>query len=244
MNYTMEGVEEAVSGLEDFVDDLQKTVEGVFESANDLIQATNHDLLLQVFKKMEKSYNETVIQEIKGEINKWNDEGNNFVWSVKSIHAGEEAYNLADSLQQRIVDKIQDIVEIDLFDNMTVDASKLAIESQKINEGLEQIIEQITPLESRVEECEQDIRTRGEDNYALSMFLPVVVKFGNSTKEFMKQLTGEVKNRFSEFLEEKEASMNAAVEENRQADEKYIQSVLDNAKERFSEFDGLFDDFD
>lgn len=240
MHYTMEGIEEIVTELEDFVDEVQTKIDGAFEIAEGLTKETDYSVLLDIFKDMEKTYNENVIQSVKAEITKWSEEDGNFVWSMDVIKESE-GRAIAEQLQQRVLDKVQEIKEINIFEGMTTGGSP-RIESESIKQKIEEIISnQIHPLEETVEEHVESIKSKAEDNDAAKTFISVVVRFGQSTKEFMKTLMDKINEKLGEALEKMGVQLDTAMESNRSADDKYLQSVMDELEDSLSSLDGLFD---
>ena len=108
-----EQFEPAIQTIEDYALEIQGYVEEVFSNAEELVNKTNYDIVYKTFFQLENAYNDNVLSQVKKNIEEWSESEASYYNLAKSVGLGEEVLNTAKNQQNKIVEAITSMKNIE-----------------------------------------------------------------------------------------------------------------------------------
>ena len=191
-----EAFEEAIRTMEDYVEEVGREIEKLFDELHELaVKENKWEVLYETAKGLENQYNEEVLEEIKKEIGEWAESDGSYVALCKRFKMGKDAEGEARKQQNEIVDKITGQHESDKLGE-TPDFSNTSFDTEEIKKRLGEIAHNTDKIRSIAEEKDGKLKELSEDNESVRTLVSVGLTYGQSIANFVTEVTKEI----SDFL--------------------------------------------
>lgn len=231
----------AIIIMEDYVEEVTKKVNDIFEKFNDCINENTYKVLYDSAKLLEENYNEKVLENIKSSIKEWADGDGSYVSQVKRWKMGDDAIESAQRQQDDIVEKIDSISDIVVISENTQDFSQSHFDPEIVKVNLEDIVEFSKGLEEIVEDKVSELKKLGEENSTIRVIIAVAVTYGKSISTFVQTTTEMASNIISENFERIFSENEEAEEVSKEESEKKVQEMEECSKNLDAIFESLFE---
>ena len=239
------GIGEAFSGaittMSDYVDEVTKKVEEIFEKFNECISQNTYKVLHDSAKSLESAYNETVLAGIKTSMKEWSDGEGSYVSQANRWSVGDDAIGVAQKQQDEIVEKIESIAEVTAISENSPDFLETHFDPEVVKGSLEEIAEFSKGLEEIAENKVAELEKQSEENSTIKTIVAAGVTYGKSISAFVQKTTEMVSNIISENLDRISEENQHAEEESKEQAEKIVQQMEEQTNNLTTVFDSLFE---
>ena len=234
-----EQFEPAIQTIEDYALEIQGYVEEVFSNAEELVNKTNYDIVYKTFFQLESTYNDNVLSQVKKSIEEWAESEASYYNLAKSVGLGEEVLNTAKNQQNKIVEVITSMKNIENLNSYKENADA-DFDLENVKKELEDINEKAKKINDINDDHTQKLKEYAEENEMAKSLISVGIVFGNTITEFIIETTNLVNGILNEQFDVitkniEAASQNAianskaAVERNKQ----YVEEVNKKTRDLF-----------
>ena len=209
-----EQFEPAIQTIEDYALEIQGYVEEVFSNAEELVNKTNYDIVYKTFFQLENAYNDNVLSQVKKNIEEWSESEASYYNLAKSVGLGEEVLNTAKNQQNKIVEAITSMKNIENLDSYKENANA-DIDYDYVKKELEAINEKAKRINDINDDYAQKLKEHAEENEMAKSLISVGIVFGNTITEFIIETTnlvnGILNEQFDVITKNIEASSQNAI---------------------------------
>lgn len=236
-----EAFESAIQTMSEYVSEVQAEVDKVFEEFHQ-VAVIEHpwEVLYKTAANLESSYNEQVLGAVKNEINNWAEGDGSYVSLTVRFKMGEDAKTEAERQQNQIVEEITNISEVALISESAPDFLNTRFELELVKTRLEEISNSAQRLTEIADEKNSALTGLSEENESVKTIVNVGITYGASIANFVSKVTEKISAFLSEQIDSMEQQNEVAVEEAKQAAEKFNQSIEDTLTSLDGFFDNLF----
>lgn len=220
--------ETTIQTMEEYVDEVQKITNSVFEEFEDLINEHPWEIIYDTASKLEEVYNTEVLAEIQKHMENWENEEGSYVAVVQRFKMGQEAEDEARRQQDAIVDKMRDLTDIVVISELALDFTNTHFDLELVRKGLESISDNVqNRLPEIVSEKQTKLTEQAEENEIVKSIVNIGILYGESISSFVIKAAKEIHN----LLDSHTQTIEAAVD-----------GVIDDAEEQVSLFTGTVED--
>lgn len=223
-----EAFESAIQTMSEYVSEVQSEVDKVFEDFHQVAVIDNPwEVLYKTVANLEAAYNDQVLGAVKNEINNWAEGEGSYVSLTVRFKMGEDAKTEAERQQNQIVEEITSVPEISVISETTPDFLNTKFELEAVKTKLEEISTGAQRLNEIVEEKNSVLTSLSEENESIKTIVNVGITYGASIASFVSKVTEKISAFLSEQIDSMEQHNEAAVEEAKQAAERFNQTIDD-----------------
>ena len=223
-----EAFESAIQTMSEYVNEIQAEVKNVFEEFHQ-VAVIEHpwEVLYRTAANLEKSYNEQGLDAVKAEINNWAEGEGSYVRLTERFKMGEDAKTEAERQQNQIVEEITNIQGVTTLSESTPDFLNTRFELEAVKTRLEEISGNAQKLREIVDEKNSSLNSLSEENESVKTIVNLGITYGDSIANFVTKVTEKISEFLSEQIDSMEQQNEVAIEEAKQAAEKFNQSIDD-----------------
>ena len=234
-----EQFEPAIQTIEDYVSEMQSSIEDIFNDAAEVISNTNYNMVYQTFLGAEKVYNEKVSQQIKTNIDNWAESEGSYYNMAKAFGLGDEVLETAKKQQDEIVDTIHSIKNVESISSYKM-GSEVNFDLNEVQKMLEDIYEKSKKINDVNDTHMDSLKKFAEDNEMAKSLISVGILFGDNLSQFIIDTTNNIsdilsekfnviKSKIESYYNDSLTSSKKIVEENKA----YVEEVSKNTKDLF-----------
>jgi hypothetical protein len=220
-----EAFEKVITSMEGYVDEVQQNVNSIFEDFEKIIKENVWKVLYDTGVGLENTYNSEVLGNIKAEIKKWSEEEGSYVKVTERFKMGEEAKSKAQSQQDSIVDKINNIQEIGVIKQSMPNFEDTAFETEKVKQGLEELASKTGELNTLVEDKDAELEALSEENESVKTIVNVGITYGRTIANFTSKVMEKINNILSDNISNMSSDNESAIATGKQNAEAFNQSI-------------------